>query len=560
LWDDLEKQMRKGLKPDFVIFTGDVSYHGLESEYELAWSKFFEPLLAKTRVGKESLFIVPGNHDCNWKEITDPHRDIARGLLEGTESSIRDKTNNFLENTDNRGYFLKKQQAYQNFLKTYLGDSSYHTAHCYTRFLSLNRCSIGILCLNSAWMSGCFKDSRGEIDDQGKLLLGEMQVVEAIKATQDADLLIGLMHHPLDWLHTVDKDIVSTRLSAKCKIISHGHLHRAGAYNTHSLAGEVVTIPVGAIYETRDGRNGYQFVQLDLASGKGEIFLRRFNNDGSSGPEWTKDINTTGEDRDGKIPFQILPLECAQHISVPLIKSHPDEVDQKRPLPVVVVAMTKDEANELSNNPECTRVFDPSSLALIMQRYQTEREGWYPFGKEHGTIWEILDDFSKKNSLFEKSEGKKISFQVRFEPYSKQFFSTTYEDEEILTDALKSGCLFIVDGLSLFYEDIRARFVGVSGNQNSVIFVTTPINPREHTFNKTLGDLIKKQMFTFLPEHDTNLDSRKGIFIGNQIDLKRHLKVCLQELEMRKLWIPAWRERFEQNNIQSSGISNLVAS
>jgi len=75
LWIDIRKQIQKGLKPDFIFFTGDVAFHGKKDEYDLAIEQFFEPLLKHTGLSKDRLFIVPGNHDIDRDKI-------AQGLNE----------------------------------------------------------------------------------------------------------------------------------------------------------------------------------------------------------------------------------------------------------------------------------------------------------------------------------------------------------------------------------------------------------------------------------------------------------------------------------------------
>src|SRR5512136_1761631 len=70
LWRDIERHINQGLKPDFVVFTGDAAYHGVKDEYDLAVKYFFDPILKVTGLSKDRLFLVPGNHDVNWSEIS----------------------------------------------------------------------------------------------------------------------------------------------------------------------------------------------------------------------------------------------------------------------------------------------------------------------------------------------------------------------------------------------------------------------------------------------------------------------------------------------------------
>ena len=67
-WRDLERLLNLGNGPDFIAVTGDVAYSGKEAEYQRAMS-FFDQLLKLMQVGKDKLFIVPGNHDVDRSKI-----------------------------------------------------------------------------------------------------------------------------------------------------------------------------------------------------------------------------------------------------------------------------------------------------------------------------------------------------------------------------------------------------------------------------------------------------------------------------------------------------------
>src|SRR5262249_37526557 len=51
---------------DFVIFSGDLVYHGLPDEYRTAAGQFLDPVLKAVGVPRERLVVVPGNHDVEW--------------------------------------------------------------------------------------------------------------------------------------------------------------------------------------------------------------------------------------------------------------------------------------------------------------------------------------------------------------------------------------------------------------------------------------------------------------------------------------------------------------
>jgi CheY-like chemotaxis protein len=303
LWEDIKSQAAE-LKPDFIVFTGDVSYHGKREEYDLAIEHFFDPLLRITKIPKERLFIVPGNHDVNWGMI-DPVSAFGMPTLLGQ----RDRINEFLGPNQDRSFYFRKFQPYANFINDYLGESLSFSDidYFYTRVIEVSGYKLGILGLNSAWMSAYIRDSQGKVSDQGNLLIGEQQLVNALEATEGVDLQLAILHHPLSWLHETELFEIEKQLEARHVLIAHGHWHTPRVTITHSLAGQSISIPTGSIYACRDYPNGYNIVQLDLASLQGIISFRRYNDKGNEGPEWQKDTLSTGDERDGKFVFELFP-------------------------------------------------------------------------------------------------------------------------------------------------------------------------------------------------------------------------------------------------------------
>src|SRR3972149_9474807 len=69
LVEDIRNRCQEGLQPEFIVFSGDVAYHGRDDEYQFAVEHFFEPLLKATNLSQKELFLVPGNHDVDWEII-----------------------------------------------------------------------------------------------------------------------------------------------------------------------------------------------------------------------------------------------------------------------------------------------------------------------------------------------------------------------------------------------------------------------------------------------------------------------------------------------------------
>ena len=270
---------------DFVVFTGDIASNAQNSEYEDALRTLIEPLLEATGLKKDRLFIVPGNHDIDRSafELLPPpllvpletERAIIEWLTEGRK----------------RSRVLEPFEAFSSFLKK-LGHVNSIFAANYS--INIDNTEISIIGLNSALMSGRYKNTTGIVDDYGKLCVGENQVYEALIAAKRAQLRIVIMHHPFEWLVKPDKDRVERRIRKSAHFVLCGHLHSPAVKIETGTIGDCIFIPAGATYDIREHKNpfyanAYNYVHLDLKNYKGMIYLRRWSND-----KWREDRESWG--------------------------------------------------------------------------------------------------------------------------------------------------------------------------------------------------------------------------------------------------------------------------
>ena len=274
LWEDIEKRTTR-ISPDlenidFILFTGDVAYHGESIEYKLAVKNFFKPLLKAANLDSEDnsrLFIVPGNHDIKREPVTSWRRKIRELLKE------RDEITDFLADSDGRKIVFGRLDDYFTLFRCRfphltLNDLGYFYV---AEIPLISGKKVAILGLNSSWLS------YGGKEDRGKLTIGERQVKEALKDAENGSICLALVHHPFDWLQdNDDTEGVKHLLRKHCHFILHGHLHRPNVISESRLASETIIIPAGAVYDKRESPNNYNFVRLDLETGKGIVYIGSF--------------------------------------------------------------------------------------------------------------------------------------------------------------------------------------------------------------------------------------------------------------------------------------------
>lgn len=283
LLEDLRKMEDEfDLHPDIICFTGDLGYGNLTEsplESQLAdGAEFLEQvrLVFTPSVPLQNVFIVPGNHDIDRKNISSADTDWLNQIIQ-TMRDPEEAVNSMLRD---QGVvcrrFMTRLDIYREFLKKFGFD---HLAPdfvplCYGVLRNVNGFNLGIAGLNSAWSS-----AGGQ--EKGQLWLGRWQVETAFHAVRDATITIALSHHPVNWLTSFEDPRVAREISHLFQFHLHGHEHQdwvedlAGAQGTRH-----VRIAAGACYESSKGANGYNFCRLHPTSDRCEVFLRRYDRGG----------------------------------------------------------------------------------------------------------------------------------------------------------------------------------------------------------------------------------------------------------------------------------------
>jgi formylglycine-generating enzyme required for sulfatase activity len=137
---------------------------------------------------------------------------------------------------------------------------------------------------------------------------------------------IALIHHPPGWLTDAEKTDFTRQLRQDFQLHLHGHEHEDWVEPPEG--GSFVTLSAGASYEHSTKKNAYNLVRLDLAAGKGEMWLRRFDR---SGGGWGKGV-VTGWADDG-----VWTLNLPWLAALSKVAPAPD-----RPSPVVASAPAPD--------------------------------------------------------------------------------------------------------------------------------------------------------------------------------------------------------------------------
>lgn len=268
--------------PDFIFFTGDAAFGHIgdargksivdqfkgAAEFLKQVRTAFEPA-----VPAENLFIVPGNHDVNRTKVTamstlwlDQLAEQRSGLA-AVEKLIGDAGREWRLFADRLGEYKKfVNQPALSHLQTEPNNLTY------AQVREVAGIRVGIAGFNSAWSCGRDKEKT-------RLWMAGRWQAERLKNQLDkanADLAIALIHHPANWLVGEENPSFTRFIEREFQFQLHGHEHLGWVNegNKH------VRISAAATYQGVKYENGFNAVRLDLDTGQGRVWMKRYDDDG----------------------------------------------------------------------------------------------------------------------------------------------------------------------------------------------------------------------------------------------------------------------------------------
>ena len=114
---DIEQKQQGFANINFVIVSGDLAHGGKPEQYTLV-EKFLDDLIAILGLGRDDVFMVPGNHDID--------RDIGELTFHGTRAEFHNAENveKYLSNVEERTALLKRLKGFSEFDRSILVRSS----------------------------------------------------------------------------------------------------------------------------------------------------------------------------------------------------------------------------------------------------------------------------------------------------------------------------------------------------------------------------------------------------------------------------------------------------
>lgn len=237
-----------------LVVTGDIANTGSPGEYKVA-EDFFRPLLISLGVHLSTnpeLVLIPGNHDCNFRELG----DLRPGLL----ADIQEKLDTIDPNGETVRTLLQVQSGFFDFYQSLIG----RVIPQAERLFSIQKFSAGgsiveFRCFNSAWLS-----TRHE--DPGTLGLPQAVIASASTKT-DSDIVVSVIHHPSNWLTPNGHHVFRSLVQQNSDFLFTGHEHEKGGQIVSAFGGAtLVHLESGPLQPVDSGESEFGILHLDLTT------------------------------------------------------------------------------------------------------------------------------------------------------------------------------------------------------------------------------------------------------------------------------------------------------
>lgn len=249
-------------RPHLVFCTGDIAFGEtsgapLKQQYEKAAS-FFDRLLECCKLPRERLFMVPGNHDVNRQEIMGDQQARLIEMAKTPREHVADINQRFDSASKDHRSAMERLQEYGQFVQSYRPELHRKDYHLYAWQLEVEGWRVGVAGFNSAWSCA------GPEDDRHVWLAGQWQFNHMAEGLRGADLKIGLIHHPFDWLNEAEHHEAEQRASKDLHFLLHGHTHTAWVRPTDNC----VLVAAGATGADTPDQFGINLTQLNPVTGE----------------------------------------------------------------------------------------------------------------------------------------------------------------------------------------------------------------------------------------------------------------------------------------------------
>lgn len=276
---------------DYILICGDIAFSGGETQYKRA-AKFIKELCDLTKCGTSDVFVVPGNHDKNWKSSPQLLRELVNKHIAEAKDSDELLADWLQNDFHTAAMMFTPYKDYEKFAYPYgcaeplmhrfnrekvTAASQYNEdedrMYWFEELGEINGYTIKLYGLNSTLYSDEY-----DFDDTEKRRNGHKMLLSKLSSTgaknEDGVVNIMMMHHPMPYF--VNGDTLKIELDKLYHVQLYGHVHVAKSDNENNR----IHIFSGALQPDEMGtgqkayRPIYNIIELDVETGAKEDVLK----------------------------------------------------------------------------------------------------------------------------------------------------------------------------------------------------------------------------------------------------------------------------------------------
>lgn len=251
-----------------LVCSGDLTKSSRPPEYENGRSLLLEPAMRRFELAPRQVVLVPGNHEIAQAELGSEDENAK---LAGTRPGSPGEVDSILDDPEKLSRALAPLEPWMAFCREFYGDDmpAQPGPLSFVHEYDFAGTSVGVAALNSTWLS------KGK-GDRGHLLLGHRQVEPALRAIEEKEIRLVVVHHPFDWLIDLDAREAKEELAKRGVTVLSGHLHSPDATAQQSPGGEILSLRAGCLYVHPKFPNSYSLIEIDPKLKVVSVLFRRW--------------------------------------------------------------------------------------------------------------------------------------------------------------------------------------------------------------------------------------------------------------------------------------------
>lgn len=254
--------MRKeiGRPIDAILISGDIAYHGSETEYVFAFAWLRDELCPACDCRIENVVVIPGNHDVDRNAAKSPmHVDARKALRNASPQQANRAITRYVDDKASSQMLFAPIDNYNRFAAKFLCEIGYVEKESGTKpyacrdFLLNDNSKVRVWGFNSVLVCDASDDVNNMYVDPSAA-----QIVKR----EDGVVHLVMCHHPFNWLRNGAE--FRERIEGVAQLHLFGHEHTLRVEDNRRFT----RIRAGALHPDRDEagwRPGYNIIDLSVS-------------------------------------------------------------------------------------------------------------------------------------------------------------------------------------------------------------------------------------------------------------------------------------------------------